>query len=216
MMTVRNRLRALPVFEHVVPDGTDLAALPANPLPGIADWIFQAAEAGQDDPHAMVLCTVGADGTPSTRTLLCKDIDEDRLYFGSHSDSRKGLEISGQPRVAAHFYWPAVGRQLRITGTAAALDRTAAEADFGDRGRGSQLSSHLRGEVSPVDRAEVLRAFDRLSEEYPEAVPCPKSWAVYGIRPDEVEFWQASPDRIHQRLHYRREADGWSREYLWP
>jgi pyridoxamine 5'-phosphate oxidase len=214
--TTRNRLRTIPVFEGLDPKGFTPADFPANPLEAVEEWIFAAAEAGQAEPHAMTLCTVAADGTPSSRVLLCKDIDEERIYFATHSDSRKGQEIARNPKVAVQFYWPTVGRQLRIVGTAVAAERQESERDFAERGRGSRLSAHLHRTTPPTGRDEVLAEYRRLSVEFPHDVACPPTWTLYAISPTELEFWEASPDRIHTRVRCLRTADGWSKEYLWP
>ncbi|MER8235565.1 pyridoxal 5'-phosphate synthase [Streptomyces sp. NPDC094049] len=214
--TTRSQFRTLPVFENLDPSGFSIEEIPANPLLALKEWILSAARAGQSEPHAMTLCTVSADGTPSSRVLLCKDIDEERLYFATHADSRKGQEISRNPRVAVQFHWPAVGRQLRIVGEARAAGRAESEQDFAERGRGSRLSAHLHRATPPATREEVLAEYARLSSAYPDEVPCPPSWTLYGIRPDETELWEASPDRIHTRVSYRLEAAGWRTEYLWP
>ncbi|MCX5208531.1 pyridoxal 5'-phosphate synthase [Kitasatospora sp. NBC_00240] len=228
--TTRNRFRAIAVFEGLDPKGFTTADLAANPLEAVQEWILAAAGAGQAEPHAMTLCTVGADGTPSSRVLLCKDIDGERLYFASHSDSRKGVELADNPRVAVQFHWPVVGRQLRLTGTATATDRAASEADFAERGRGSRLSAHLHRATAPGDREEVLAECRRLSDAHPQDIPCPPSWTLYGIVPSEVEFWEAGTDRVHTRVRCLRAAEtltgngtsddatpgDWYREYLWP
>lgn len=212
----RNRFRAIPVFEGLRPEGFTLDDLPADPLAALEEWILAAAEAGQREPHAMTLCTVGADGTPSSRVLICKDIDEERIYFATRSDSRKALEIAGQPRVAVQFYWSAVGRQVRLVGTAAARERADSERDFAERTRASQLAAHLHGSAAPSGRDEVLAEYRRLAAGHPSEVPYPPQWTLYGITADEVEFWEASADRIHTRVRYLRTDGGWQREYAWP
>ncbi|KUN82220.1 hypothetical protein AQJ66_22650 [Streptomyces bungoensis] len=212
----RSRLRSLPVFAGVEATGFPEKGLPDNPLPVVADWIFAAHAAGQQEPHAMSLCTVVPAGVPSSRVLIVKDIDDDRLYFATPSDSRKGREIAANPNVSAHFHWPAVGRQVRIVGTAADAGRAASEADFAERGRGSRLAAHLHRPGSPADRAAVLAEFERLGTVHPEEVPCPPGWTLYGITPTEVELWEASADRVHHRVVYRGEDGAWRRELLWP
>ncbi|WP_225850149.1 pyridoxal 5'-phosphate synthase [Streptomyces sp. HPF1205] len=217
---MRDRLRTIPVFV-----GVDATAGrfeddgPAdNPLPAIGEWIFAAAAAGQLEPHAMSLCTVDASGVPSSRVLIVKDIDDEHLYFATPSDSRKGLDIAANPHVSAHFHWPLVGRQIRIVGTAADQGRAASEDDFAERGRGSRLAAHLHRPGPLPDRRTALAEFDRLGSRYGDEVPCPPTWTLYAITPAEVEFWEASADRVHHRLVYRRDTRhaAWRRELLWP
>ncbi|MFD4975653.1 pyridoxal 5'-phosphate synthase [Streptomyces sp. NPDC058424] len=216
--TMRDKLRAIPVFASVKASTLPNEDLPDNPLPAIAGWIFEAHAAGQEEPHAMSLCTVGPAGIPSSRALIVKDIDDAHLYFATPSDSRKGREISANPNVSAHFYWPVVGRQIRVVGTAADQGRPASESDFAERGRGSRLSAHLHRPGQLTERQSALGEFDRLSSVYPDEVPCPPSWTLYAIAPTEVEFWEASVDRVHHRLIYRRDTANaaWSHALLWP
>jgi pyridoxamine 5'-phosphate oxidase len=212
----RDVFRAIPVFQNVTHGALSAADLPDDPLPALTDWILAALADGQPEPHAMSLCTVAADGTPSSRVLLCKDIDAHQLYFATHADSRKGAEIAANSRVSVHFYWPISGRQVRVVGRAESAGRDASKRDFAERGRGSQLSAHLHRATPPTGRDEILAEYVRLSDTYPDVVPCPQSWTLYGVTPDEAEFWQASPDRIHQRVHYSRTRGTWQKGYLWP
>ncbi|WP_031506988.1 pyridoxine/pyridoxamine 5'-phosphate oxidase [Streptomyces megasporus] len=215
--TMRDRLRRIPVFAHVEREDSKDSEPPENPVPTVAEWILAAHEAGQPEPHAMSLCTVNAEGIPSSRVLLVKDIDADRLFFATPSDSRKGIDIASNPHVAAHFHWPVTGRQVRIVGVASGQDRDASERDFAERGRGSRLSAHLHRPGPLPDRRTAFDEFERLDARYPDQVPCPPSWTLYAITPTEVEFWEASVDRVHHRVRYRRDAGGaWRHELLWP
>ncbi|BBJ45746.1 pyridoxamine 5'-phosphate oxidase [Streptomyces antimycoticus] len=216
--TMRDRLRSIPVFADVGNAHVQDHDVPDNPLPLVGDWILAAGATGQQEPHAMSLCTVDAAGMPSSRVLIVKDIDDESLFFATPSDSRKGRDIAANPQVAAHFHWPVAGRQIRITGTAADHGRAASEADFAERGRGSRLAAHLhRPGPLPVRKA-ALTEYERLDALYPDEVPCPPTWTLYAITPTEVEFWEASVDRVHHRLVYRRDAahGGWRHELLWP
>ncbi|MFD8590739.1 pyridoxal 5'-phosphate synthase [Streptomyces sp. NPDC059637] len=214
--TMRSRLRDFPVFEDLDPPGFRAEDLPENPLRAVGEWLLAAAAAGQPEPHAMTLCTVADDGTPSSRVLICKDIDDGQVFFATRSDSRKGLEIARNPRVALQFHWPAVARQVRITGRAADAGRALSERDFAERGRGAQLCAHLHRTGPAAGRAEVVDEYRRISAAHPGKVPCPPAWTLYGVRPTEVELWEASPDRLHTRVRYRHGADGWTREHIWP
>ncbi|WP_030542517.1 pyridoxal 5'-phosphate synthase [Streptomyces albus] len=221
--TMRDRLRRISVFANAGPIDVKESELPENPVPMVAEWILAAHAAGQPEPHAMSLCTVGAGGLPSSRVLLVKDIDSDRLFFATPADSRKGVDIASNPHVAAHFYWPATGRQVRLTGTASGLDRDASERDFAERGRGSRLAAHLHRPGPLPDRRTAHEEFERLDALHADRVPCPPSWTLYAITPAEVEFWQASTDRVHHRVRYLRENPRgtagdtvWKRELLWP
>ncbi|MGW6909106.1 pyridoxine/pyridoxamine 5'-phosphate oxidase [Streptomyces sp. NPDC054940] len=189
---------------------------PICPVHVIGDWILAAHAADRQEPHAMSLCTVDASGIPSSRVLIVKDIDDDDLYFATPSDSRKGRDIAANPHVAAHFHGPEVGRQVRIVGTATDQDRGASEDDFAERGRGSRLAAHLHRPGPLPDRKAAPAEFERLGCLHPDAVPCPPTWTLYAITPTEVEFWEASVDRVHHRVVYHRDSahDGWRHELL--
>lgn len=151
---IRGQLRSIPVFADLPAAEFREKDLPDNPIPMIAEWILAAHAAGQPEPHAMSLCTVGPAGVPSSRVLLVKDIDDRQLYFVTPASSRKGLEITANPHVAAHFYWPATGQQVRGVGTAAEQDRAASERDFAERNRSSRLAARLTGrDRSPAGTA---------------------------------------------------------------
>ncbi|MDI5912386.1 MULTISPECIES: pyridoxal 5'-phosphate synthase [Streptomyces] len=216
--TMRDKLRSIPVFADVGGGRFQGYGLPDNPLSAIGEWILAAGAAGQPEPHSMSLCTVDASGVPSSRVLIVKDIDDDSLFFATPSDSRKGLDIAANPHVAAHFHWPVTGRQVRIAGTAADQGRTASERDFAERGRGSRLAAHLHRPGPLPDRQAALDELERLETLYPGVVPCPATWTLYAITPTEVEFWEASTDRVHYRVMYRRDTTGtgWRHELLWP
>lgn len=215
---MRDKLRAIPVFANVRTSEFSEKELPGNPLPAVAEWIFAAADAGQQEPHAMSLCTVSSAGIPSSRVLLVKDIDDEQLFFATSSGSRKGLEIAATSHVSAHFYWPAVGRQVRIVGTAVDRGRAESESDFAERGHGSRLSAHLHRPGPLASRQAALDEFGRLGEAYPDTVPCPPGWTLYALVPTEIELWEASADRVHHRVVYRRDGGTgpWRRELMWP
>lgn len=118
--------------------------------------------------------------------------------------------------MSAHFHWPAVGRQVRIVGTATGLGHAASEADFAERGRGPRLAAHLHRPGSPADRAGALAESERPGTVHAGGVPCPPSWTLYAVTPTEVEFWEASADRVHHRVAYRAEGTVWRHELLWP
>lgn len=216
-MTTREMLRALPVLAHEMPS-FDPAAAPAEPTALFVDWLTEAIAAGVDEPHAMTLSTIDADGAPDARVLILKDLDDAGWHFATTSTSAKGRQIAANPRVALSFHWREQGRQVRVRGTARAADPGVSRQDFLARPEGSRIAT-LAGRQSAVlaDRAELDRELAdvraRLAAD-PGLVA--ESHTVYAVAPETVEFWQADRERRHVRLRYRRTEGGWERELLWP
>jgi pyridoxamine 5'-phosphate oxidase len=213
---LRDLLRGLPVLTRAAGEAVDWQALPLQPLSAVRAWLLEAVASGEPEPHAMTLATVSAAGEPTSRVLLCKDLDDEALYFATSSLSRKARDIEATGVAAAHFYWKAQVRQARVTGTVVRLPAASAAADFAARGRDSQLAAlvHADGEPASPDAVRELR--DRVATRFPDQVPMPPQWGVYALRPREVELWQGRRDRLHFRMRYQRHGVGWARELLWP
>ncbi|MGC1214139.1 MAG: pyridoxal 5'-phosphate synthase [Micromonospora sp.] len=216
-MTTREMLRALPVLAHDMPS-FDPAGAPAEPAALFADWLAEAVAADVDEPHAMTVSTVDADGAPDARVLILKDLDAEGWHFATTSTSAKGRQMAANPRVALSFHWREQGRQVRVRGTARPADPAVSRQDFLARPEGSRIAT-LAGRQSAVltDRAELDRELAdiraRLAAD-PGLVA--EAHTVYTVVPLSVEFWQADRDRRHVRLRYRRTDGGWERELLWP
>ncbi|MFG3120169.1 pyridoxal 5'-phosphate synthase [Streptomyces sp. NPDC048197] len=217
----RQLLRGLRVWDVELPS-FDPEAAPAEPLPLFRQWLREAAEAGQPEPHTMALATADAAGNPSVRTVMLHDADERGWHFGSHRGSRKGRELAARPRAALDFYWPAVGRQVRVGGAVTEAGPEESAADLHRRSTGALAAalvgrqSEVLGSVEELARASEA-AWERARRE-PEAPVA--SWTLYVLEPDEVEFFQGDARRRHVRLNYRRSGrggtGGWQLELLWP
>ncbi|MFJ5799010.1 pyridoxine/pyridoxamine 5'-phosphate oxidase [Streptomyces decoyicus] len=213
----RELLRGLRVWDVELPS-FDPATAPDEPLPLFRQWLREAAEAGVPEPHTMTLATADASGDPSVRTLMLHDADERGWHFASHRGSRKGRELAVRPRAALGFYWPGVGRQVRVRGSVTAAGPEESAADLHRRSTGA-LAAGLVGRQSEVlgSTEELARASDAAWERArrePEA-PVP-SWTLYVLRAEEVEFFQGDARRRHIRLNYRYEGGRWAQELLWP
>ena len=191
--------------------------LDADPIAMVARWLDEAVAAGLPEPTAMVLATVDPDGGPSARTVLLKGLDERGFVFYTHHTSRKGVALAAEPGCALLFPWHPMQRQVRVEGVAERLADDEVAAYFASRPRGSRIGAH----ASP--QSQVVGGRDELDEWYAEAdarfgedVPVPDSWGGYLVRPVLVELWQGRPNRMHDRLVYRRVADGWSTVRLAP
>ncbi|MFI8105977.1 pyridoxal 5'-phosphate synthase [Streptomyces sp. NPDC086023] len=218
----RKALHSLRVWDTELP-AFDVDRAPAEPLGLFHEWFAHAVTAGQTEPHTMSLATADGEGRPDVRTLMLHDADERGWHFASHSGSAKGRQLAGRPEAALGFYWPAVGRQVRVRGRVVTGGAEEARASLAVRSRGA-LAAALTGRQSEVlgspDElyAASSAAWERAGAE-PDA-PAP-GWTLYVLELREVEFFQGDAQRRHVRLRYRREGGGehdggWVRELLWP
>ena len=189
--------------DHVAPD----------PLEQFRRWF---ADASEDD--RMALATAAADGAPSVRMVLLKAANDDGFLFFTGYESRKGGELEANPRAALLFHWAPLGRQVRVEGSVERVSAAESDAYFATRPRGSQLAAAAsrQGRVL-ANRAQLDEAVAGLEREYAgRDIPRPEHWGGYRLRPHTYEFWQHRRDRLHDRLRYARDGDGWRLERLSP
>lgn len=197
--------------------GLDESRLPPEPLTLVQDWLAAVTDAGLPEPNAMVVASATGDGVPSSRLVLCKGIDERGLVFFTNYASRKGRELDANPAVSLLFPWHWVGRQVRVEGRAERVAAAESDAYFATRPRGAQLSAAASRQSDVIASRDALE--DRVAEleaQYPEEVTRPPHWGGFRVIPSVVEFWQSRPDRLHDRLVYRRAGEGWSVVRLQP
>jgi pyridoxamine 5'-phosphate oxidase len=194
-----------------------------EPLATIAQWVEDAAAAGLAEPNTMVLSTVGSGegtgGRPSARAVLLKDVSGGGLVFFTNYQSRKGRELAVNPWCAATLVWPSLGRQARVVGRAGVVDPAESDAYWATRPRESQLAAWASPQSEVLaDRAalDALVADVAARFEGVEAVPRPPHWGGLRIVPDEVELWTRGEHRLHDRLRWTRQGDGWAIDRLAP
>lgn len=194
------------------------ASLDADPLVQFDAWLGDARAAGMLEPTAFTLATVGADGRPSARVVLFKGFHDGGLTFYTCYEGRKGQELAIHPYAAGTFWWDRLERQVRFEGEVEKLPRDVSRDYFESRPRGSQIgaatSRQSRVVATRAELDERLAANVRLLEG--QSVPLPENWGGYRIRPQSIEFWQGRRNRLHDRLRYRRQGDGWIVDRLEP
>jgi pyridoxamine 5'-phosphate oxidase len=199
--------------------GFDEAMLADDPLAQFAAWMADTVAAGLPEPTAMVLATVSGDGRPRARTVLLKSYDSGGFTFYTNRTSRKGTDLAEVPRACLLFPWHAMRRQVIIEGPVSALSTAQSEPYFRSRPHASQIGAWASRQSTVIgSRAELDDRYAELVRRWPEGtdVPMPDFWGGYRVIPEVVEFWQGRPNRLHDRLRYRRDGGAWVIERLSP
>jgi len=190
----------------------------SNPFGQFEKWFREAEAAVPILPNAMTLATATTEGIPSARVVLLKDFDDRGFVFYTNYESPKGRELDENPVVSLCFYWPELGRQVRISGTVTKTTRDESEVYFHTRPVDSQLGAWASNQSEVIAGREVLEAkMDKLVREYEgKEIPLPAYWGGYRVAPSVIEFWQSRPSRLHDRLRYSRREQVWVIERLAP
>jgi pyridoxamine 5'-phosphate oxidase len=184
-------------------------------------WFADAVAAELPEPNAVVLATADADGAPDARIVLLKGYDSTGFVFVTSYASTKAAQLAVNPRAALVLPWHALHRQVRVAGRVERIGDAASDALWDPRPRGAQLAAVASLQSTVVSsRAELEERVRLLDQQSPAGqLPRPPSWGGYRVIPDRVEFWQGGPDRLHDRLRFRRddeEGGGWIVERLAP
>jgi pyridoxamine 5'-phosphate oxidase len=197
----------------------DVTDLDADPLRQLATWLDAARAAGQPMPDAMTLATATSDAVPSARLVILRGLDRGLVFF-TDRDSDKGAELAANPRAAAVLHWlvPA-HRQVRLAGPVEPVSEDEADQYWSTRVPAVRLSAAAWHQSRVVaSRAVLQRQVQDMLQRHRDGadVPRPRRWGGYRVLPSRVEFWQESPDGLHDRIRYRREGGGWLTERLSP
>ncbi|GBD31224.1 Pyridoxine/pyridoxamine 5'-phosphate oxidase [bacterium HR33] len=207
-----------PVPESAAEAGLNEEDLDPDPIKQFQLWFAEVQAAGIPEPTAMILATADREGRPSARTVLLKSVDRRGFVFYTNYESRKGKQLEENPRAALVFNWPQLRRQVCIEGSVSKVSREESEAYFKTRPRGHQLGAWASRQSSVVSSREELDGrLAALELEYRgKEIPLPPYWGGYLVAPERIEFWQGRANRMHDRLVYRRQGDGWVVERLSP
>jgi pyridoxamine 5'-phosphate oxidase len=189
----------------------------SDPVALFQQWFELAKATELNDPNAMALATATPAGLPSVRMVLMKQVDPRGFTFYTNAESRKGGELTANPHAALCFHWKSQRRQIRVEG--AIEDVSAADSDeyFHSRSRRSQIGALASRQSRPLAAREELEAkAAEIAAKYPGEIPRPEYWRGFRVVPAAIEFWQDGPDRLHDRIVFTRDGDGWTRTRLYP
>jgi pyridoxamine 5'-phosphate oxidase len=189
-----------------------------DPLVQFKRWFEDILNSTILEPNAMILATSTPDGIPSARVVLLKGFDESGYLFFTNYESRKAQELALNPRAALVFYWPEVGRQVRLEGRVEKASMQESEAYFRTRPRESRIGAWASRQSSVLpDRKSLEERFNQFHQRYPgEEIPLPPFWGGYRVVPHAYEFWQGRENRLHDRIAYIRQDHLWRMERLSP
>jgi pyridoxamine 5'-phosphate oxidase len=188
-----------------------------DPVQIFRHWMEEAKASEPNDPNAMALATATPNGVPSVRMVLLKRLDDQGFVFYTNRESRKGRELSANANVALCFHWKTLQRQVRVTGIASELSTEDADEYFHSRYRISQIGAWASQQSRPLDSRETLERHTReIEEKYPGEIPRPPYWVGFAVAPASIELWQDRPYRLHDRVVFTRDGDGWARQRLYP
>ena len=193
-------------------------SLSASPFDQFTLWMEQAIEAGIQDPTAMSVATVSAEGKPWQRMVLLKDFDERGFVFYTNLGSRKAAEIEGNAQVSLHFPWLQLDRQVIVGGRAERLSTVDVMKYFLSRPKGSQLAAWASKQSSRINSRQALETqFEQVKAKFSKGeIPLPDFWGGFRVIPEEIEFWQGGESRLHDRFSFQRDGDDWDIARLSP
>ncbi|AIL33179.1 pyridoxamine 5'-phosphate oxidase [Basilea psittacipulmonis] len=202
--------------QHYDKDVLNESGLLANPIEQFEKWFQEAMNANILEPNAMVISTVSPQGVPSARTILCKGVSDQGFRFFTNYDSKKGKDLQANPYVSALFVWLEMQRQVQIIGRVQKISEEESTAYFHKRPVASQIGAWASPQSQVITREALEKREREFQEKFGEDVPKPAHWGGYLIVPEQIEFWQGRPSRLHDRILYTKSSDGWHHARLAP
>ena len=189
-----------------------------DPIKKFQDWFEQARVRGISTPEAMCLATVRSDGMPDARMVLLKDASSGGFVFFTNYQSPKAEQLAFNPHATCVFYWEALQRQVRISGSVTKVSAQESDAYFATRPRGSQIGALASHQSAPIQsRSELEASYARIEQQYAtKNIPRPPHWGGYRLMPERIEFWQGRDNRLHDRELYQRQGSAWIVSMLAP
>ena len=186
-----------------------------DPLALFCLWFEQALNHKKiEEPRAVVLATCSVEGMPSSRVVLLKQVDHTGFIFYSNYSSRKGRELSQNPKASLCFFWPELARQVRVEGVTSVINGERSDHYFGTRSRESQLGAWASRQSQPCSEDELEKRIEKFTDQFQgTVVPRPEFWGGYCLEPRAIEFWLMKPHRLHTRYRYQFEPKKWPNEW---
>ena len=194
-------------------------SLLSDPMKQVELWLEEADQEGVYEPNAMVLSTIDPDGAPTSRTVLCRGVSPHGITFFTDYTSQKGQALAVHPDVAVVFPWYTLHRQIKIRGSVEKVSEAESDEYFDTRPRDSRIGAWASDQSQPIDSREALeQKVAQATQQFEgvELVPRPEKWGGYLIRPRSIEFWAGRRSRLHDRVRFVKEGDGWRTERLQP
>ncbi|MCT4657337.1 MAG: pyridoxamine 5'-phosphate oxidase [Cohaesibacter sp.] len=189
-----------------------------EPFELFADWLKDAEKSEPNDPNAMAVASVDAEGMPNIRMVLLKDFSPEGFVFYTNFESAKGQELLTSHKAGLLFHWKSLRRQIRIRGSVEVVSNEEADAYFYSRARGSRIGAWASKQSRPL---ESRFALEKAVAEYTAKfgigkVPRPDHWSGFLVRPEQIEFWHDRPFRLHDRVVFTKSSSGWEKQQLYP
>lgn len=201
-------------YRHLTLNEADVAA---DPFKQFDSWWQQAISAKVEEVNAMTLATASPEGIPDARIVLLKNIAEGGFVFFTNYQSAKGLQLEANPKAALVFFWKELERQVRIKGSVIKAPNHLSDTYFASRPAGSRVGAWSSPQSRPIDSREVLEQNEaHFKQKFGEEIPRPDHWGGFIVLPDEIEFWQGRPSRLHDRIVYTKSSDAWKITRLAP